>query len=116
MPDIEYVPTETVDPKTGKVEYGWETIIHWPEPTVHQSSVHAYKFSCCHACGHRIRNPYNWVPLYAKDKAGVAHSLWVGRDCAKSLFGIELSGDMVLKGGVEAAMGTVPDVAGGGES
>lgn len=104
MPETEFVRVESVDEK-GKKVYGFEIIIHWPEGTVHQSSVHAYKRACCHACGHRIKNPFNWVPLYAKDKADVPHSMWVGRDCAESLFGIKLTGDLVLKGGVEAAMG-----------
>jgi hypothetical protein len=36
--------------------------------------------------------PHNWVPLVAQMAAGPA-SLWVGRDCAKKLFGADASGE-----------------------
>lgn len=35
----------------------------------------------------------NWVPLLG-ELAGSNRSLWVGRDCARTLFGIKVTGEM----------------------
>lgn len=72
-----------------------EPEILWPEGTRHnvsrfaQGTAHNFQ---CHACGHAIKNAFNWVPLVAKTANGPV-SLWVGRDCAKKLFNCEVDGD-----------------------
>jgi hypothetical protein len=66
--------------------------IIWPEGTRHFVSRYARGNDQCHACGHGIRNPWNWVPLVAQTAAGPV-SLWVGRDCARNLFKAEVTGD-----------------------
>jgi len=74
----------------------WIAISLWPANTVHGRS----RFSTadhCEACGHRIKNPFNWVPLLLDDAAGVPHSLMVGKDCAASVFGIKLTGELRLE-------------------
>jgi len=65
--------------------------IIWPEGTRHGTSRYARGASHCHACGHAIGNPYNWVPLVAQTASGPA-SLWVGADCARNLFNVDVSG------------------------
>ncbi len=65
--------------------------ILWPAGTQHNRS--RFGGSQCQACGHGIRNGFNWVPLVMDDAAGVPHSLWVGRDCAQSIFGCEMTGE-----------------------
>lgn len=73
----------------------------WPAGTVHGSSPHCANASGmlqkCQACGHAIKNPSNWVPLvlwtgepYPDER--FPRSLWVGKDCAETLFGVKLSG------------------------
>jgi hypothetical protein len=66
--------------------------ILWPEGTRHFVSRYARGNDQCQACGHGIRNPWNWVPLVAQTATSPA-SLWVGRDCAKRLFNAEVTGD-----------------------
>jgi hypothetical protein len=79
-------------------------VLEWPEGTVHGASSHAttpgYKWpeSKCQACGHGIKNDFNWVPLLVDDSKGVPHALWVGTDCSKSLFGIKVKGESEFKG------------------
>jgi hypothetical protein len=53
----------------------------------------------CQACGHGIRNPFNWVPLLIDDANGIPHSMWVGRDCSHKLFGIKVKGEVEVEGG-----------------
>lgn len=72
--------------RDGKTVEVWVGILLWPAGTRHGESRHNTG-GCCQACGHRIRNPYNWVPLVATTKTGPA-SLWVGRDCAGGLPGL----------------------------
>ena len=75
-----------------------EVEIIWPEGTRHNTSRYAHNINAhndqCHACGHAIRNGFNWVPLVATTPRGPV-SLWVGRDCAKKLFGCDVTGDAV---------------------
>lgn len=70
--------------------------ILWPEGTKHCTSKFSHGSragnSQCEACGHAIRNGYNWVPLLATTPKGPV-SLWVGRDCASKLFGCDVTGD-----------------------
>lgn len=69
--------------------------IIWPEGTRHGVSRFSYGTAHndqCHACGHAIRNAYNWVPLVARTAKGPV-SLWVGKDCAKKLFGCTVEGE-----------------------
>lgn len=93
-PEIVCNKVETVDAK-GNLVIEWETEIIWPEGTVHNRSRFAYgtnRNHTCHACGHAIKNSYNWVPLVGKTAEGYA-SLWVGKDCAKNLFGCKVTGE-----------------------
>lgn len=78
----------------------FETVarLDWPDGTLHNTS--RFTGSCqCQACGHAIRNRDNWVPLVLTSEDGTARSLWVGRDCAKTLFGIDVKGDLEIVGG-----------------
>lgn len=88
----------------GKVTYGYVGTLLWPEGTVHGASK--YNWTCnnaqCQACGHAIKNPFNWVPMLVDSASGVPHSLWVGRDCCEKLFGFKVTGDVELVGRVAA--------------
>lgn len=67
----------------------------WPKGTIHNATVHAGArgdSAHCHACGHAIRNAFNWVPLVVRSQ-GKVYGLWTGMDCAKSLFGIKMTGE-----------------------
>lgn len=90
---------EVVD-KKGNVQYRWRVILLWPEGTVHGTSRYRgtlYNMQC-EACGHAIKNRGNWVPLVLTSKDGTPKSLWVGRDCSKTLFGIDFTGDLEIVG------------------
>ncbi len=69
----------------------------WPEGTKHNTSRFASRFSCCAACGHKISNGFNWVPLILETD-DAPPSFWVGRDCAKTLFGVDMTGDLEIAG------------------
>lgn len=100
MPEIEVIwvtRTIEVNGQPREVEFPMARI-KWPEGTRHFVS----RFSLgsragheqCHACGHAIKDPYNWAPILADTDDGPV-SLWVGRDCARQLFGVVISaGDM----------------------
>jgi hypothetical protein len=71
------------------------SIIIWPEGTLHNKSrycVSKNNNDQCQACGHAIKSN-NWVPLLAERSGKPPISLWVGRDCARSLFGVEMKGE-----------------------
>jgi hypothetical protein len=70
--------------------------LKWPEGTLHQTSPKGYAGSNCEACGHAIRNGLNWVPLVITTNKNEKKSLWVGKDCCKTLFGIDMKGDLEL--------------------
>lgn len=94
----EYVEVEI---KGQKVQV-YEIIIDWPEGTLHNRSrfLHSANNSLCQACGHAIKDPYNWVPILAYGTEApkpAPYSLWVGRDCAAKLFGCEVEGDAIYK-------------------
>jgi hypothetical protein len=99
-PEIEYEWKEIEISVRGvsKIIRVCEGRILWPDGTRHGLSRFG-SGNQCHACGHRISNPFNWVPLVADAThpamgPGPA-SLWVGRDCAKRLFNCDASGDAV---------------------
>lgn len=95
---MEFKKVERLNPKTNQVEIHTIVILLWPEGVVHGTS--RYTEGCqCHACGHAIRNPFNWVPLVLADSKGSKKSLWVGRDCAETLFGVKMDGDLELADG-----------------
>ena len=99
---IKWELVEEKDQKTGKVTYHHVAILLWPEGTKHHTSRYAWgtdNNQQCHACGHAIRNNYNWVPLILTTEAGEKKSLWVGRDCAETLFGVKMDGDLELAEG-----------------
>lgn len=89
----------------------WEVVVDWPDGTLHNRSrfLHSENHDQCQACGHAIKNPFNWWPILAYgpepldqqlvDVAPktVPYSLWVGRDCAAKLFGCEIDGDSIYK-------------------
>jgi hypothetical protein len=89
--------------KDGETVLVWKARLVWPEGTVFGASRHARhgrgEHRPCHACGHGIRNPYNWVPVLIDDKDGVPHALFTGRDCAGSVFGIGSKGEIHLEEG-----------------
>ncbi len=91
---IKWVEAEVKD-KNGKSSFHWVAYLDFPVGTKHNSSRHAHG-NACHACGHAIRNPYNWVPLLVNDASGQIHSLFVGRDCAETLFGVKVTGEVDL--------------------
>lgn len=94
MPEIKYewrLRMMMIAGKATQVRMLIGTIV-WPQGTQHNRSRHAHKNSNCHACGHMISNAFNWIPLVAKTDSGPV-SLWVGRDCAKNLFGCEVEGE-----------------------
>ncbi len=80
----------------------YEIVIDWPEGTLHNKSRFHYSANNvqCQACGHAIQDPYNWLPILAYNADKVPHSLWVGRDCGRKLFGCEVEGDAIYKGRV----------------
>ncbi len=90
----------SVDAK-GKTVYRQVWILEWPTGTVHGKSRYAHGShagnSQCEACGHAIQNPFNWVPLLLDNEAGRPHSLWVGKDCAKTIFGVKVTGDFEIE-------------------
>ncbi len=98
---IEYVPVWITDKETGKKSRHWVAKLVWPKGTIHGASRYSETNDNrqCQSCGHAIKNPYNWVPILIDSKKGVPHSLWTGRDCAKSLFGIDMKGELELDGG-----------------
>lgn len=93
-PPIEWVWREVVrDGKTIRVPVGH---ILWPEGTRHGVSRFASGGHQCEACGHGIRTN-NWCPLVAQTPDGPV-SLWVGRDCARKLFAVEIKGEATFEG------------------
>ena len=84
----------------GKPQRQWRAKLLWPVGAVHGASkFHATANNQqCQACGHAIRNAYNWVPLLLDGADGKTYSLWVGKDCSKKLFGIEVKGELELEG------------------
>lgn len=97
---MEYRDEEVLLPSGKKVTTKVAYLV-WPKGTKHGCSrfLTTNENYQCQACGHAIRNPFNWVPVLVDNKAGVPHSIWVGRDCAKNLFGIELVGALRLAAG-----------------
>lgn len=95
---MEFFQVERINAKTKKVEFVTVVKLLWPEGTLHGSSRWQHQDDQCEACGHRISNPYNWVPLVLNATDGTPKSLWVGRDCASTLFGVELTGDLEIEG------------------
>lgn len=87
--------------KEGKTIRHWVGRMLWPTGTVHGAS--RYNFTehneQCQACGHAIKNAGNWVPLIMENQDGKPHSLWVGTDCARRLFGIKIAGKFELHEG-----------------
>lgn len=82
----------------------WRVRVIWPEGTQHNKSkfFHSGENWQCQACGHAIKNPFNWVPILAYKRfntihADIPYSLIVGRDCAEKLFGCEVEGDMLIE-------------------
>lgn len=76
-------------------------VLLWPDNTLHNYTRFARAKSGhnkqCHACAHAIRNPFNWVPLLIDSaEDGTPHSMWVGKDCAQKLFGIQVKGELRL--------------------
>lgn len=92
VPEMEWKLVDAIGPK-GEKTREWECIIHWPEGTKHNTSKFARGCSC-HACGHLIMNPFNWVPMVGDTATGPV-SLWTGKDCAENLFGCKVKNNEV---------------------
>jgi len=98
--------TTTINGKT-KTQRVWRVRVIWPEGTLFNKSrfFHSGENWQCQACGHAIRNPFNWIPIlaYGRGTATAAYTkdmpfaLLVGRDCAEKLFGCEVEGDMLIE-------------------
>jgi hypothetical protein len=99
------VPISGGKGKTQRVRVPVIEII-WPEGTRHCCSRFSFGSRAgndqCQACGHAIKDPWNWVPLLADGPQGPM-SLWVGRNCAGKLFGVKIDGKAQYKGRIEAA-------------
>lgn len=96
---VEVCPTEwflkEINTQKGKVFVKVGKLV-WPEGTRHNVS----RFSDsnhCQACGHAIKNSGNFIPLVLSTATVVPHSLWVGRDCAKTIFGLDIKGEMAVE-------------------
>ena len=72
--------------------------LKWPEGTRHNTSRYSSPGHQCQACGHAIRNGHNWAPLVLTTPDG-PKSLWVGHDCARTLFGVDYSSGLEIEGG-----------------
>lgn len=96
-PEIEYEWVEwTIDGTKQGISLGRIT---WPDGTRHGASRWSAGDDQCHACGHKIKDRTNWFPIVADSAAGGSPaSLWVGRDCARKLFGCEVTGDAIYEG------------------
>jgi len=95
-PDVRWEPVVGDD---GSIS-GWAGVIVWPEGTRHGLSkfgISASGLDQCQACGHAIRDGSNWAPLVLDGASGPA-SLWVGRDCARRLFGCRFLGEARFRG------------------
>lgn len=74
-----------------------EYVLDWPEGTEHGRSRFSFFSHQCESCGHGIKVRGNWVPLVMRQGHQPPYSLMVGRDCAKSIFGIEVKGVLEIK-------------------
>jgi hypothetical protein len=93
VPEIRWTKVQ-VEVK-GQLVWTWVGEVLWPEGTRHGASrfsVSAAGADQCQACGHAIRDSGNWCPLLLDGPGGPA-SLWVGRDCARHLFGCRVGGE-----------------------
>lgn len=94
---IKWVEVERVDPKTGQVRYRWVGHLDPPADALWNCSRFADLHDCCHACGHHIRNPSNWVPIlidsFSRQRPML---LFVGTDCARTIFGVRMKGALEL--------------------
>lgn len=92
---------ETTD-EHGRKTYRPVCILDWPAGTQHHTSRFAggnlnNGYLCqCESCGHAISNGYNWVPMVVTVPGQAPRSLWVGRDCAKMMFGIDVKGEVEI--------------------
>jgi len=92
VPEIKWSKVQ-VEVKS-EIVWAWTGEILWPEGTRHGQSRFmgsAGRAAQCQACGHWIHDASNWCPLVLDGTGGPA-SLWVGRDCARHLFGCRVSG------------------------
>lgn len=98
--EIIYEEVQLLNVKTGKVETRYIGRVVFPEGCRHGCSRYqgTNDNRQCEACGHAIKNPFNWCPLVLTTAEG-PKSLWTGRDCAKTLFGIDMTGELELAPG-----------------
>lgn len=101
-PDIEWIWVE-MEVK-GKLVRQPVGKILWPEGARHNvsrfSSGSAAGNCQCEACGHAIKSGL-FVPLLATTPTGPI-ALWVGRDCARHLFSVDVKGDALFTSGPAA--------------
>jgi hypothetical protein len=107
VPDIRWELRSRIG-SAGRLVQAWVGVVLWPAGCRHEASkfnVSARGNDQCQACGHVIRDSFNWTPLLLDGPAGPA-SLWVGRDCARHLFGCRVTGDGAFDRGDTASEGT----------
>jgi len=101
FPEIkwELVTVQKFDAKSGKMVEAreWVGKILWPNGTRHSRSrfcgyTGRARYQQCEACGHGLPKG-SPVPILVDDASGTPYSLWVGRDCARTLFGVKISGE-----------------------
>lgn len=96
---MKFFEVERRNKKTGALEIVTICRCVWPEGTVFNTSRFNSSKCQCESCGHAIKNPFNWVPLVVTHKNGTPQGLFVGRDCAETLFGVKLTGELEISGG-----------------
>ncbi len=101
---IRVPPTESYwvtvkNKKTGADEQVLKHRLIWPMGTRFNASRYSYTDSNrqCQACGHAIKDPFNWVPLLIDGPGGKPFGFFIGRDCAKNLFGCHVEGDALFE-------------------
>ncbi len=78
-------------------------VLDWPVGTKFGTSRFKMRDDQCESCGHGIRNPFNWVPMIVTsttDEGVTYRALWVGRDCAETLLGVKITGELHYAPGV----------------
>lgn len=94
---MEFYRLQRLNPKTEKMEWYAVARLLWPAGIRHNTSRFCGEGQC-QACGHAIRRQGNWVPLILTASDNTPKSLWVGKDCAETLFGVQLTGDLEIEG------------------
>lgn len=93
---IEVCPMKWVSEKRSDGTSVMVAFLDWPAGTRFGTSRFSGQDQC-QACGHGIRNAFNWLPLVLSSPEG-PRALWVGSDCGHNLFGFKVKGTLEIKG------------------